>query len=237
MATSPTGGGDRRLRSLWLGRVAYGRALAWQEQARRANAEVGDLLLLLEHDPVYTTGRLGAPEHLPPPGAARGVPVFRIARGGDATFHGPGQLVGYPIVDLRARGRDVHAFLRAIERALIATLADLGVPARTWTGRTGVWVPGAPPRKIASIGIGVRRGISLHGLALNVTVDLSRFDAIVPCGLRGVEMTSIERERPGSAPPLKRVAALAAAHLAGALGADGSFEEARGGVASALRLP
>lgn len=237
MPAPSEGGLRRRLRGVWLGRVDYGRALEWQERARAANREIGDVLLLLEHEPVYTTGRLGAPEHLPPPGEASGVPVYRVSRGGDATYHGPGQLVGYPIVDLRARGRDAHGLLRALERALIATLRELGVAASTWAGRTGVWVPGTPPRKIASIGIGVRRGVSCHGFALNVAVDLRAFGAIVPCGLRGVEMTSVERERGVPTPPLERVAARAAVQVADALGAAPSFGETPGDVASALRLP
>jgi lipoate-protein ligase B len=133
--------------------------------------------------------------------------VHEIARGGDVTYHAPGQLVGYPILDLAARGRDLHAYLRALEETLIAALACLGVKGRQIGGKTGVFVEReagdrGPDRKIASIGVGVRRWVSYHGFALNVSLDLSGFDAIVPCGLQGVEMTSIGREwqRRGRAP-------------------------------------
>lgn len=196
----------------WLGRIPYDEALAMQEEVLRERPFGGDRLLLLEHDPVYTTGRGGAAENLPPdrPG---GVPVYRVGRGGDATYHGPGQLVGYPLVDLRRRGGDVHRFLRAVEEGLIATLRELRVAGHRRPGWTGVWVDPNRPRKIASIGIGVRRGITWHGFALNVTVDLGRFDAIVPCAIPGVQMTSLERERSEPPPSLSEIATLAARHL------------------------
>jgi lipoyl(octanoyl) transferase len=196
----------------WLGRVAYGPALTRQEDAvaRRAAGEGTDRLLLLEHPPVVTLGRgaretslLVAREAL----VDRGVEVHEIARGGDVTLHVPGQLVGYLVMDLRARGRpDLHAFLRSMEGALISALHEIGIAARRVEGRTGVFVerrddepPPAPDRKIASIGIGVRRWITYHGFALNVTNDLDSFDWIVPCGLHDVEMTSVAREL-GSGP-------------------------------------
>ncbi len=177
----------------------------------------GDRLLLLEHPPVVTIGRSGKPDNLlatPAELAARGVEVHEIARGGDVTYHAPGQLVGYPIVDLDARGeRDVHRFLRAIEESLIEVLGRFGLRGARRDGMTGVFLQLAPapreagvarrPRKIASIGIGVRHWISYHGFALNVSLDLSGFDAIVPCGLDEVEMTSIavELERAGEPVP------------------------------------
>jgi len=197
----------------WLGRVAYGDALELQRlavEARRAGG-CGDRLLLLEHPPVVTLGRSTRPENLRTPRAelrARGVEVHEVARGGDVTYHGPGQLVGYAIVDLAARGlADVHAFLRGLEGALVEALAGLGVAAGTLPGMTGVFVAGAaPPRKLASIGLGLRGWVTWHGFALNATLDPADFGDIVPCGLRGVEMTSVARElgEPGGAPLFER---------------------------------
>lgn len=194
----------------WLGRVPYAEALALQErriEARR-RGEVGDALLLLEHPPVITLGRRGRDENVlaePAALAARGVEVHRVARGGDVTYHGPGQLVGYLIADLAARGEaDAAALLRRIEAALVAALADLGVAGYTRPGQTGVFAtPGAPgpARKVASIGVGLRGWISWHGFALNVSLDPSAFDLIVPCGLHDVAMTSLARELGAAAPP------------------------------------
>jgi lipoyl(octanoyl) transferase len=173
--------------------MAFAEALALQEQLvteRRANHSLGDEMLLLEHDPVYTIGRtpnqtsLRGAAHLPHP-------LFPINRGGQATYHGPGQLMGYPIIDLRHRGQDLHRYLRWLEELLITTLADVGIAATTRTGLTGVWVE---DRKIASIGVGVRHWITMHGFALNVCGDLSPFNQIVPCGIANVTMTSIEKE-------------------------------------------
>jgi lipoate-protein ligase B len=190
----------------WVGRVPYSEALARQLAAveeRRAGRS-GDRLLLLEHPPVITLGRSARAEHLRTPRAelaARGVEVHEVARGGDVTWHGPGQLVGYLIVDLAARGlKDAHAFLRAIEGALAEVLGALGVAAGGLPGMTGVFVAGsAPPRKIASIGVGLRGWVSYHGFALNVTADAAAFSDVVPCGLRGVVMTSLASEL--AAPP------------------------------------
>lgn len=177
----------------WLGAVDYAAALALQQTWIREHETRGDCLLLLEHPSTYTTGRGGSPDNLP---LDPTIPVERVGRGGDVTWHGPGQLVGYPILDLRKRGSDVHGYLRALEDGIIAFLGTHGVRGCRVAGRTGVWVDQAdgPPRKIASIGIGVRRGISWHGFALNLAPDLAGFDRIVPCGLSGVEMTSMERE-------------------------------------------
>ena len=190
----------------WLGTVPYARGLELQKQALedRAAGRAPDRLLLLEHPPVVTLGRSSRPENLLVPEAellARGIEVHRVARGGDVTYHGRGQLVGYPVVDLDARGgADVVAWLRQLEEILIDALAAVGVTGTREPGKTGVFVPSADPlRKIASIGVGVRRWVTTHGFALNVTLDLAEFDVIVPCGLQGVEMTSVARERPGDA--------------------------------------
>lgn len=188
----------------WLGRVPYGEAVSLQErelELRRLEDAV-DQVLLCEHPHVVTQGRSAKPENLiatPDQLAARGISLFEAARGGDVTYHAPGQLVGYPIVDLDARGeRDVHAFLRALEQLLIDTLAAFELPARRVEGKTGVFMAGSatqePLRKVASIGIGVRRWVTWHGFALNVSLDLAGFDVIVPCGLQGVEMTSVAAE-------------------------------------------
>lgn len=181
-----------RFRTLRSGRLSYREGLALQEaliQERLQGEE--DILILLEHDPVVTLGR-GAKEQnlLCPPSelARRGIDCVRVGRGGDATFHGPGQLVGYPIVHLDPFGRDLHRYLRLLEQVLIDALAGFGITATRLAGKTGVWVAGA---KVASIGVGVRRWVAWHGFALNVAADLSGFASIVPCGLQGVKMTSL----------------------------------------------
>jgi len=187
-------GGKRRFRTLRCGRLPYREALALQEELvalRRQQEE--DILLLLEHPPVVTLGRGAREAHLLLPEGERlrrGIALERVGRGGDVTYHGPGQLVGYPIVDLEPLGRDLHRYLRLLEATLIAVLDAFGLPGERVTGKTGVWIGG---EKIASIGVGVRRWVSWHGFALNVGADLSGFDAIVPCGLPGVRMTSLER--------------------------------------------
>jgi len=192
-----------------LGSVPYAEALELQRRCveERRGGDAPDRLLLLEHPPVVTLGRGARAEHLlasPEALADRGIEVFDIARGGDVTYHGPGQLVGYLIVDLAARGRpDVHAHLRGVEAALGDALVRLGVPSRTIAGFTGVFVDdpyATTPRKIASIGVGVRGWVTDHGFALNVDVDLGGFDSVVPCGLHHVEMTSVARELGTAAP-------------------------------------
>lgn len=211
----------------WLGVVPYRDALALQErriEARR-RGEVPDALLLLEHPPVITIGRSGreenvlaAPERL----AADAIEVHRVSRGGDVTYHGPGQLVGYLIADLAARGQpDARAWLRRIESSLIAALASLGLEGYTRAGQTGVFVTPAAPgpaRKVASVGVGLRGWISWHGFALNVTLDPAEFARIVPCGLRDVVMTSVARELGAtvSADLDTRARAAVAAHCAAA---------------------
>ncbi len=182
---------------VWLGRMDYGKGLALQEEivARHLTGEAADTLLLLEHEAVFTIGRtldrssLRDPADLP-------APLVETGRGGKATWHGPGQMVGYPILNLARHGQDLHRYLRALEDALIRGCRALGVSATARDGQTGVWA--SPQRKLASIGVGARRWISMHGFALNVTGDLSGFQAITPCGLDGVIMTSLERE--GAAP-------------------------------------
>ena len=181
------------LQVYWLGRTDFANALALQEEIvakKRADPSRPDELLLLEHEPVYTIGRtpdqsslLGA-EHLPHP-------LFAINRGGQATYHGPGQLMGYPIIDLRGCGQDLHKYLRWLEQLLIEMLAQYEIAATQRASLTGVWVD---ERKIASIGVGVRHWITMHGFALNVRGDLSPFNQIVPCGIDNVAMTSMEKE-------------------------------------------
>ena len=192
----------------WLGTVPYGEALEIQERAVRDRlaGRAGDRLLLLEHPRVVTLGRSSDPENLilgEDELRATGVELFEVGRGGDVTYHAPGQLVGYPIIDLDALGRrDVHAHLRRIEGALMEAIESFGIPVTRVPGWTGVFVdrarsarPEGRERKIASIGVGVRRWVTFHGFALNVTVDLEGFRSIVPCGLRDVEMTSIGLEQ------------------------------------------
>ncbi len=185
--------------------MPYREALARQEAqlAARREGRVEDTLFLLEHPPTVTLGRRSETANLLVPEDAlvrRGVEVHRIARGGDVTYHAPGQLVGYPIIDLKTRGQaDVVAFLRRIEALLIEALGGFGIEGYTRDGYTGVFAePGAPgpPRKIASIGIGVRRWVTFHGFALNVDLDPDDFSLIVPCGLRDVRMTAVATERP-----------------------------------------
>ena len=214
--------------TLWvsrLGTLPYAEALELQNALRdaRGRGEVPDALLLLEHPPVYTRGRRTEPEELPM-GAEwygmQGIEVADTDRGGAVTYHGPGQLVAYPIVDLARWGDDVHAYVRRLERTMIAALGEHGVAAQVFEGLTGVWTAGEPPiavgepgpqgtpvgpapapgeageqaRKIGSIGIHVSRGITTHGLAVNVANDLQPFEWIVPCGIEYVRMTSLSRE-------------------------------------------
>jgi lipoyl(octanoyl) transferase len=181
------------LRVRWLGRMNFSDALALQEKIvaeKRSDRSSTDELLLLEHEPVYTIGRtpdqsslLGG-AHLPHP-------LFPINRGGQATFHGPGQLIGYPIVDLQRYGQDLHHYLRWLEQLLIELLEHYHISAMRRDGLTGVWMG---DRKIASIGIGVRHWITMHGFALNVCGDLAPFSHIIPCGISNIVMTSMEKE-------------------------------------------
>jgi lipoate-protein ligase B len=178
-----------------LGLVPYDQALDLQLAALNARAEsrVPDLLLLLEHPPVITLGRAADPANVlaaPAELARRGIEIREAGRGGDVTLHAPGQLVGYPIVDLRSRDRDVHRYLRDLEEVLIRTLAGWGIASARIPGATGVWVGS---EKVAAIGVGVKRWVTHHGFALNVATDLSLFETIIPCGLVGKGVTSLTR--------------------------------------------
>jgi lipoate-protein ligase B len=180
-----------------LGLRRYDDALAIQRELRRrriAGDLTEDVLLLVEHPPVVTLGRGTRASSLPiPPDQLerRGIEVAEVERGGDVTFHGPGQLVGYPILDLREHRQDLHWYLRSLEDVLIGALGGLAIEAERNPGRTGVWTAG---RKIASIGIHVKQWVTLHGFALNVTTSLDWFDLIVPCGIPQVVMTSVAAE-------------------------------------------
>jgi lipoate-protein ligase B len=204
---------------LWvvrLGRMGYEECLELQREVARqriSGAIPEDVLLLVEHPPVVTLGRSSKQKNLvstPAYLASRGVELFEVERGGDVTFHGPGQLVGYPIFDLKRHRQDLHWYLRSVEEALIRTLSQYGISAERSTGYTGVWTNG---RKIASIGVHARDWVTWHGFALNVTTDLSYFDLIVPCGIVGVEMTSIAKET-GSMPELDSVSDIVAREFA-----------------------
>ena len=201
-----------------LGPTPYAQALEYQRAVARAriSGEIADdVLLLVEHPPVVTLGRSSKERHLlasPEMLAVRGIELFDVERGGDVTFHGPGQLVGYPIIDLKQHRRDLHWYLRTLEAALIDALAEFGIPAERNPGFTGVWTRG---RKIASIGVHARNWVTWHGFALNVSTDLSYFDVIVPCGIEAVTMTSMEREI-GNPPEPSRVEAAVTAALASA---------------------
>ena len=178
------------------GIVPYEEARELQKElaARRQRGQVGDVLLLLEHPPVYTRGRRSKPEELPMGAAwyeAQGIEVRETDRGGLVTYHGPGQLVAYPIVDLGGYGGVVHRYVRGLERTMIDALGAAGVRASVIEGLTGVWVG---TRKIGSIGLHVSRGVTTHGLAVNVNNDLQPFEWVVPCGIEGVSMTSLSRE-------------------------------------------
>jgi lipoate-protein ligase B len=188
-------------RILRLGRVPYDEALELQFTLleRRQRGEIEDTLLLLEHPPVITLGRRGNLENVLADEAdleARGIAVRRVGRGGDVTYHGPGQLVGYWICALRRWQNDVGRFVGSIEKTVIRALREFGIEGRRMTKLRGVWVPvpGSPEHeKIASIGVGIKRWVSYHGFALNVTTDLSDFETIIPCDLPGKRMTSMAR--------------------------------------------
>jgi lipoyl(octanoyl) transferase len=215
--------GGAALQVVDLGRRPYGEVLALQRAVARARigGEIAeDVLLLVEHPPVVTLGRsrssashlVASPELL----AARGVELFEVERGGDVTFHGPGQLVGYPILDLKRHKQDLHWYLRQVEEALIVALARWGLRADREPKYTGVWLGDEPDvvggrRKIASIGVHARDWVTWHGFALNVTTDLSYFDLMVPCGIAGVTMTSMRRELGDAAPDLATFGEAAAA--------------------------
>jgi lipoyl(octanoyl) transferase len=198
-----------------LGRVDYGPTLELLErllEARRLG-QIEDTVLLLEHEPVITLGRSARAEHLLGSREAlqaRGIQVFDIGRGGDVTYHGPGQLVGYPIVDLNPDRRDVRRYVRSLEEVMIRIAASYGLSAGRIEGLNGTWLE---QRKLGAVGVRIRQWITMHGFALNVTTDLSAFDVIVPCGIRDKQVTSLAREI-GREPPMAEVVARAGELLA-----------------------
>lgn len=193
----------------WLGRIAYREGWALQRRLvdERADGRVADLLLLLEHDPVLTLGRQADETHVlarPSELRRRGIEVIRVERGGEVTYHGPGQLVAYPIVRLGDRDLLVRPLVTALEAAMIETCARFGVEAYRRDGHPGCWVAAdrnRPPRKIGALGLRIERGVSYHGIALNVDTDLRDFDLIDPCGEPGIVSTSIAEELGRSAEP------------------------------------
>ena len=193
-ASKPAPWSDRTLAVSYPGRIGYPEALELQATLveRRRTGGIPDTLLLLEHPHIVTIGSAGGRGHLllsPGQLAARGIGFCEAGRGGDVTYHGPGQLVGYPILDLKPDRKDLHAYLRSLEQVLIGALRTFGIEGERDEGATGVWAGGG---KVAAIGIRVSSGwITSHGFALNANTDLSYFDAIVPCGLRGRPVTSV----------------------------------------------
>ena len=206
-----------RLNVVNLGTMAYGEALDLQRavaNVRISGQIANDVLLLVEHPPVVTLGRGTKPGHLIASEAqlrARGVELFEVERGGDITFHGPGQLVGYPIIDLKQHRQDLHWYLRSVEEVIIRAMSSIGLPCVRNPGKTGVWTGGATGeaesrlRKVASIGVHARDWVTWHGFALNVGTDLSFFDLIVPCGISDVTMTTVEKELASEFPGAERV--------------------------------
>ncbi len=197
------------------GQLSYAQAWAWQRslRERRRSEGLSDVLLHLEHPPTFTLGKSSRPEHLKNDAdtlGGLGFDLHEVERGGSVTYHGPGQLVGYPIMDLRSRGRDVHRFIRQLEQVLIGALRVCGLEGHTREGWTGVWVG---DRKIASIGIHVRHWITMHGFALNVATNLSHFSYINPCGLDSDVMTSVW-EQVGTCPDMEEVSELVAQQFA-----------------------
>jgi len=216
----------------WLGRIGYREAWQLQKELveQRVAGEIGDRLLLLEHDPVLTLGRQADERHVLASARElrrRGIEVIRVERGGEVTYHGPGQLVGYPIIRLGDRGILVRPLVFALESAMIETCATLGVDAIRRDGHPGCWIDGGPNRpfrKVGALGLRIERGVSYHGIALNVDVELRDFDLIDPCGEPGLISTSIAEELGRSAEPpttreVERAGRLFAAAFGGAIGA------------------
>jgi lipoyl(octanoyl) transferase len=229
------------LEARWLGRIDYAAAHDLQKRlvAERADGAIRDQLLLLEHPPVLTLGRHSDPAHIlasPETLDARGIAVHRIERGGEVTYHGPGQLVAYPIIALAERGLLLRPLVRSLEAALIATCASFGVEAARRDGHPGCWCApdGAAPRKIGALGLRIERGVSYHGIAINVSVALEDFELIDACGMPGVVSTSIDAERLGQNHPLpgpstasvERAASAFAPAFAAAIGASLAWPEA-----------
>ena len=216
----------------WLGRIVY--RAAWQLQKElvtaRADGDIADRLLLLEHDPVLTLGRQASAAHVlasPRQLGRRGIEVIRVERGGEVTYHGPGQLVAYPIIRLGDRGLLVRPLVSALEAAMIETCARLGLDAIRRDSQPGCWIdggPGRPYRKIGALGLRIERGVSYHGVALNIDVDLREFDLIDPCGEPGLVSTSVAEElgrtaEPPSTEAVERAGGIFAEAFAGAIGA------------------
>jgi lipoyl(octanoyl) transferase len=230
------GGGTAPIRAPWLGRVPYREAWTLQRELvdARVAGEAPDTLLVLEHDAVLTLGRHADEAHVlasPRELARRGIEVVRVERGGEVTYHGPGQLVAYPILRLGERGLLIRPLVRALEEAMIATCMTLGVEAFRRDGHPGCWVEGrrgGAPRKIGALGIRIERGVSFHGIALNVDPDLRDFDLIDPCGMPGLVSTSIAEEVGRTAEPpttaaVERAAGVFAAAFGEQLGAEVRF--------------
>lgn len=219
------GTSSRHLYVVDLGTMSYAEAWDLQKQLAQAriSGEIGeDLLLLVEHPPVVTLGRSAKEAHLVASRellSARGVELFEVERGGDVTYHGPGQLVGYPIIDLKRHRQDLHWYLRQLEEAIIRGVAPFGVQGWRQQGFTGVWTGDeGRPRKLASIGVHARDWVTWHGFALNVATDLSAFDLIVPCGIQAVAMTSLSAELGDGAPSMQDAAHAMADSLARVFG-------------------
>ncbi len=213
--------GPRVLEASWLGRVAYAQGLRLQElrveEVREGRAP--EALFLLEHDAVITLGRNAHREHVvasPQSLAAMGIGLAECGRGGDVTYHGPGQLVGYPILDLAPGQKDVWKYVRGLEEAVIRTLAEYAIPADRIQGLTGVWVKG---RKVAAIGVRVARWVTSHGFALNIATNMDHFATIIPCGIRNHGVTSMA-ELLDAPPPLREVAERFAPHFAEIFGRE-----------------
>jgi lipoyl(octanoyl) transferase len=224
----PVPGGDLVFVHAGFGEHAVPYEKAWELQRRlherRVADEIPDVCLLLEHPPVYTAGKRTEP--LDRPIGDPGAPVIDVDRGGKITWHGPGQLVGYPIVKLKDPV-DVVAYVRTIEEALMRACADLGLKTTRVEGRSGVWVPGVPDRKVGAIGIRVSRGVTMHGFEINCDCDLSWFDRIVPCGIRDAGVTSLSAEL-GRQVPVAETLALAEQRLAEVLGATNTAHRTLG---------
>jgi lipoyl(octanoyl) transferase len=221
-----------RIAATWVGRIGYRNAWQLQKElvAQRADGVIEDRLLLLEHDPVLTLGRQASEDHVlarPKELARRGIEVIRVERGGEVTYHGPGQLVAYPIIRLGDRRLLVRPLVEALEGAMIETCARLGVDAFRRDGHPGCWVEGdrgRPQRKIGALGLRIERGVSYHGIALNVDPDLRDFELIDPCGMPGLVSTSIAEELGRSAEPpttaaVERAGMIFAEAFAAAIGA------------------
>lgn len=222
---SPRDPDDRTLEIRRLGQLGYGAAFELQQALveQRKQGEIPDTLLLLEHPPVITEGRDAKPEHILADEsalAAAGVERVEANRGGDVTYHGPGQIVGYLIMDLRPDWADIPRFVRGMEQAMIDACADFGLECGRWSGDPGVWLED-PPRKLGQIGARISRWVSYHGFALNVAPDLAHFDLIVPCGIRDRGVTSLARELGDAAPTVDAVMDRLSVHVPRVFHRDG----------------